>query len=643
MTNYVDRLTDVQASRVNALFFRGPGGATAFRRGTKRAGGNILPDVHSLDPVYRQKAFQLARRLGEVFPVQASSNPTWAGPNATPRDFSGLVTVMPGYPMTPTSVPVPSTAPARLDAGLPADPDLSPAHERIFTWVFELMFEDVDHSRSLKLRKEASSMAPFYTSQPDKKVEMYTGAMKSVDQILKLHREDDLEALQRKFAGTASGDKVFRDQADSATLGQKKIEKTKVREVNDEEYARSFGSRGSRSPADKTVTVDGNQLDFAQAARRRDAWGMSGIPNFIASALFTALRNYNDRFGFTYKHTSSEQKLEKMKRFRYHLGIDVHQHDQMIAGRVMKLWKRLLRRRFREDVADYIGDLFTAPVFCRNPDGTPGGFWIGNPLEPDRSFNWGLLSGVGPNPDFGKWNMTGSVLCSLHDIGCRFLQKEEVRKFLQGDDRRAGMLNCVDDNVIGFNDFHLWKAFSRGLEKGNLSPYHKFDPENPIVFLGDVFYIDAAGRMCVAPSIVSYFQNFLCPEYTIESRPYWTVGYFAREAHYSRMPKYGEAHELMNEYLSPLLGMSLDQYVAEHRADALASVLPGSQRQAILQRLMSGYVSDADAAYLMNPAAIYYKLDPAELSPALQEAAMTTISGEEMGRALGHLYTTSVH
>jgi hypothetical protein len=617
--------------KINRVAFQG--NRRAQYRKPDRKGGNIIPGVHSLDPKTIRFKFELAKQATETFPA-SESKPGIAGSNGVPRDFSALTTVMPGYPMDPTPVPLGDNRQARVDAKLPEDPQLSARHRAIFTELFDLMFGEVDFSRKLHLRRDASLMMPLFLHQINQKMEYLNFILRNARKILEMLAKGRLWDLAREFGVMACSMVVYRDQQDGCVLGDSKIEETKGREAADEEYARSAGKHGSRPFASKIVEIAGRVISMAQAARRRVAYGVAGALNFLASCLFTPLRGYQSKFEFTFKHRTREHKLAKMQQFKYHVGIDVHQHDQMIAPEIVDLFIELCHERFHPLAALLIGVLMRAPVYVPPPSQKhTDGFWIGNPFDPkDFRLMAGLLSGLGFNPDFGKWNMVGTNLCTVDDIRGDTLE-EGLETILRGEGSWA-MLNMTDDGVFCLNELSLYNTLIEKIDDGTASPYHRYDIETPIVFLGDVYFERASGLLTMAPNPVSYYTNFWANEYPVESRPLWYLGFAARQIHYSTMDIYGDLFELQNKLFRDHFGTSLNSVVQAARAEAMHS----KSGRHIASRLNSGLMTEADKQYLISPDVIYYKVDPDDLSDEIRDHAVRSVEGAEIEKHLGWAY-----
>lgn len=624
-------------------------GRAFFNRQRRRNGGDILgPGYNSLSETMIRFKYDLTMKSNAEF--QAGVVGYFADGNAVPGDFSRVVTVMPGYGMNPLTVPLLDNTSAREEAGL-SNEDFSPRELKIFTEVFRLMHKEKDFSRSLYLRPEASMMIPTFETNPVVKKRIVERTISNAEEIFNLVAQNDLTTLAEKYMYVLAFATLTRSQADNCTLSEYGIEKTKDREVADLEFALSGGTRGTRQPADKTVTIGGKVSRYAQASRERTAFGGSGVANQLLAALYTPLRVYLDVYAFTYKHRSPAEKLAKIKRFKHAIGADVHQHDQLISSRVIDLYCKLLYEVFDPRVALMIDMMLHAPSYVPNPDATKieKGRWLGNPLNPDDfTAQVGLPSGIANNPDIGKWNMTATYLCEL-DYVTHDVLEEGIDRILRGESTKYGLLDMADDGVILLNQASHAQKLRERWEKmtdadgtrATRAKFHRIGLEMPVVFLGDVFYVDDRSELCVAPNPISYLANFWCPEYSTEMRPYWPIGWEARQAHYLMTPLYGQMYNLQDELFYNHFSTRLEHVVKEAKNKMQRRVIEHQRRLTNTHDMMYlssiSQLNTADRDYLMNPDAIFYKISPEDLSDPVR-AGMTKISGDFIGQHLQQFY-----
>lgn len=624
-------------------------GRAFFGRQRRRNGGDILgPGFSSLSEAMIRYKYDLTMKSNQNF--EGGTVGYFAEKNAVPTDFSRLVTVMPGYGMNPLTVPLLDNTLAREEAGLSNEP-FNPREERIFTEVFRLMHKEKDFTRSLYLRPEASMMMPTFETNPIVKKRLVERTIESAEEIFNMLANNQLEDLASKYMFVLAFATLTRSQADTCNLNEYGIEKTKDREVSDLLFALTGGAEGTRKPADKTVMINGRENHYAQASRERTAFGGSGIANQLIAALYTPIRVYLDTYSFTYKHRSPAEKLAKIKRFKHAIGADVHQHDQLIAPYVIDLYCKLLYEVFDPRVALMVDMMLHAPTYVPNPDVLvkQDGWWLGNPFNPDDfTAQVGLPSGIANNPDIGKWNMTATYLCELDYITHDVLE-EGIDKILRGESAKYGLLNMADDGVILLNQAsHAQKLRERwetmkdaNGTRATKAKFHRIGIEMPVVFLGDVFYVDDRRELCVAPNPVSYFVNFWCPEYPTDMRPYWPIGWEARQAHYTMTPLYGSMYNLQDELFYNHFNQRLEHVVKDAKDKMQRRIIEHQRRfsnvtdMAYLSSISQ--LNTADRDYLMNPDAIFYKISPEDLSDPVR-AGMTKISGDFIGQHLQQYY-----
>lgn len=635
-----------QTEYINSVVLGNQRGKAFATRKRKRTGGYILPGLHSLDPQVILFKYNLTKAANKIAPLQILPG-HFAGPNAVPSDFSKLITAMPNYGMNPLTIPLVDNFLARKEVGLERR-DLTKRELLIHKLVFKAMHSTSDYTRDLMLRKEASMMMPTFETDPLTKRKIVEGTIKIVDQLLDLFIKGRLDELAKQFGFVVCLATLTRSQPDKVELDDLGIVKMKERSVADKEYALSGGEKGERSPASKDVLINGVKSRYSQASRERTAYGAAGIVNMLIAALYTPYRVYQDLYAFTLKHRTPAEKKAKVQRYNFSVGVDVHQHDQMIAEEIVDLYCELLYTAFDPRVAVLIESLMRAPVYVPQPDANSDdpGFWLGNPLDPSSFvMKAGLYSGIANNPDFGKWNMISTYLCEI-DLITKDVIEVGVEKILRGEHEGYGLLDMTDDALYLFQKQSHAAAMNARLEsmstpegtRASGAFMHRIEVETPKVFLGDVFYI-RDNQIEVAPSPVSYLVNFWCPEYPCDVRPYWPIGWEARQLHYSTTPLYGDLYNLQEKMFYDHFNVHLPSVINRGKEQMQKRVLELERVRSQREPDLLGHISQLsaeDRLYLMNPDVIHYKVNPSDLSDIIKES-MVKISGQFIGEHLSHL------
>lgn len=575
----------------------------------------LYPNVRSDDPTTLRMMATLADKLSSALQPTILPNGT-VGSNAIAGDFYQLRTVA-GYGMNPVTVPPISNAALRAELKL-ADRFKTTRHVEIFDRLVRLMFSEKLPAK-VSIRREASTGAPDFVNDVVKKKTELRHALKNLDTFLDLVDKGELRELFVQFNAPIVQTTGERTQADKVMLVNGQYT-SKVREVNDEESART-GSVSGRRPASKVVVVDGQPVIGHFAGRRRTVYGMSFVPNYVVAAFMAPCReHYLSAYEFTWKHRTPESILEKMRRFKYQAGFDVKQFDQTVGTFMVERFCSNLERYFDKRLARLVRLMFAAPYLVPYP-------WIAgtsetpfNPVFGDDPFDVssftmepGLPSGISCNPDFGKLAMMTQYLIVMDDYYHDVLEVG-IDVILRGEHTKYGFLNMGDDCVILLNEEAAYDHIVKGEYK---TDYFAVEPETPISFLGNVPYTDDRGQLQLAPNIASFFVNWLVPEFGVENhrrRDFWAVGDRERRQHYAKSPSYSEAYGIYEDVFTAAIGRSPSSITAEYYD----------------QQRKLGALSFIDALVLQNPAYLQYRFSEDQVSPEILEQLVTSLPADEV-------------
>jgi hypothetical protein len=497
---------------------------------------------------------------------------------------------------------------------------ISERHEQIWRAVFDCMFGDREPT-SAKLSVPSSTTLPFFEKDVAFKKMMFAYMARHIEEILDLLNKGQLEELWARHRFIISYFLVGRLQVDSVTMinGQLTV---KERWVNDFTYALTMGERGYRGPSDRSVHLNGVLIPNMWGVRRRTAYGLSACINYLLAAFMAGWReSYGKRFEFTWKHRDAEGILSKIRRYQHVIGFDVKQFDQAVSAKMLDTWADWLPVEDRAKILFKLA--FHAPYFAPPQFADERvGHIMGNPMRlQDFRVNYGLPSGVAPNPDIGKWVMSSVYLCMIDDYFKDTLEFG-VSRILEGQHERYAILNMGDDNLTltnsdGFNQ-HVRGLLATAEGRLQLSPYLCIEHESPYAFLGNVLYEDEAGRTQVSPNLLSFIQNWLVAERSVGSkmRQFWPIGWKERKLHYMKAPGFNTLWGIFDQAYSDLMGIKPD-VLASKAAEELR--LPAIEVR-----------SAADLDVLEDPSKLYYKYDAHDVSPEIYDRYVSSIPVEEV-------------
>lgn len=613
MANYV--IPDAQAGSWSAIT-----STKGFKRrmSSKRRNRGVMvyPGARSDDSDFLRLVERLARDLNREGIATDTSG--LLGPDALPGDFNQLLTIA-GYGMNPISVPPVDNNPIRESLGL-ATSFVSDRDIEIFDNLVKLMFAR-SAPASVSIRREASTGAPDYVNDIEKKKDELRTALGDLNRFLQLIEDDKFLELFIEFNSPIVHTTGERTQADKVSMVDGRPV-SKDREVNDEVAARSGLTSGRRFPADKRCFKDGNEINGHFAGRRRTVFGTSFVPNYVLAAFCSSWRAvYLEDFSFTWKHRTPDEILGKLKRFNGIMGFDVKQFDQCVSDFMVERFVNRIANYVDPRVAKLIRLMYKAPYIVPYPwiDGTSDEEF--NPLFGADPFsissftmNLGLPSGIAINPDSGKLFMVWQYLVVLDRYFGNVIEVG-IDTILRGEHPDYGMLNMGDDCVLMFND----EGFRTWFNEGGYSKdqYFKLEEERPVSFLGNVPYRDDSGDLRIAPNVVSYLVNWLVPEVGIDHmkrRNFWAIGERERRIHYAQAPLYPVIHESFERTFYDIYGVSPSSITSE-----------AYEQQRRYQNL-----STWDALVLQNPDYLHYKVSDDMITPEILDIIVTSLPPHEV-------------
>jgi hypothetical protein len=236
-----------------------------------------------------------------------------------------------------------------------------------------------------------------------------------------------------------------------------------------------------------------------------------------------------------------------------------------------------------------------------------------NPLDGTADLWPGLASGIAVNPDLGKLWMTFVYVVLYKDLGA-LTSPQEIEPFLSGRNPDHAMLDMGDDATLMTNS----PAVQSGLAAAK-SPYAVLEPETPVIFTGDVF-ASVAGEKKAYPNPVTYVVNALVRENSVDKmHPVsYAEGALARFQQYARTPIFRDLNAIYEEEVRRALWVN-----------------PTLIARALARRVRW---TDTDAAVVANPHYLYYRVDPAEVSPEVLDELVATIPATDFFNKIRHLF-----
>lgn len=597
-------------------------------RTTRNTRECIAPDLHgdggiwSDDPRYHRVLIRCAESLSSSH-VPVIDSDGFSDHRAIVSDFQSLRNPS-GYYMNPISIPLENNE-VLVDELKLATGFLNPRDEKIFNELHKYMLQTVVPA-SLSIRKTASSGAPYFEASLNAKKEPLAVMNQYSPDILRRFGAGDLTGLFDDYGLFFATYMGVRTQPDSFVLKDGQLV-PKPREVNDEEFVRTGGRSGHRFNADKTVyRSDGTAINGLAANRRRSVYAYPSMYNYWLTQFFTVLRaHYLEDAAFTFKHRSPKEIVEKLSGFKSVRGYDVKQFDQSVQGWLLSSFVDAFSGFLKDEVLFFFDKVLKQPIFMPHPQVLNARGYEEKPHEFNPCFGdpgdlatftrvVGIPSGIGPNPDIGKFIMTFVYLC-LFDRHFGDVLETGIRTILRGEHDRYALLDMTDDAVIGVNDESFWATVDRVVKE----PFYvKLEAEEGISFLGNILYKDRTGKLSATSNVVTFLRNRLCPEHGVQ---HWTrrefagTGWIEGKKHYSSAPLFGDVWNAFEDIWRSEFGESIDvRFRLAFEAERHRGV-PS--------------LSEIDRAVLENPDKLYYRYSIDEIHPWVRDKLVGSVAFEE--------------
>lgn len=550
----------------------------------------------------------LADRLTHEFPASKDEY-GFATDTGVPGDFYALRNLS-GCGMDPLPIPVISNKDLLESNNIATTID--PADKPWLIEVVRLFFEYAAPA-NLHIRKAASTAFPFFTSDVQYKKLATWKIISNMDSFFDAalgNSSAHAKVLLDEFHSLNVAGINERQSSDSVKKTANGVFEPKVRIAPTIEEARS-GNYSGKTTANKKVTIDGVEIEGHFAMRRRDVFSYSGPPNYFLTAIASSFREvYLHRFSATYKSRGSADKEQRIAPYLHVIGSDVKTMDKMMPEffidavlvemakymdeRIPMLLKRMLK-------SPYV----VPPPFINTPSDYDPLFGVSPLVDPTWEQWHGLPSGIAFNPDFGKLWMTFVYVLVMRDAGGLKLPGE-IEAFLMHQNKDVAMLNMSDDCCFLTNSFTIAERLRTATSK-----YAILEPEQPVIYLGDVFTRHNGGVRAF-PNPITYVVNMLAREDSVAklNLKNYAEGFIARQQVYSASPIFRDINSIFEEECKRHISVS-PSFIAR----SLASMAPQS---------------DVDAMFRLDPRVIYYKVDPSEVSPELLNEVVATIPAKDI-------------
>lgn len=646
---------------VDAVFDKNTRAQSAYRREYSEGPIECLPGVMSTDPRFLQFKDQLTIKLTDAFPASVDDYGRVTG-NGVRSNFYGGRHIN-GYPMLPSTIPLADNRHYRSTLGL-SNSFVEPWHETFFRSLVKTLFAEVVPG-GMKWRNGSSTVCPYFDNTNAGKRRMAldlltTGKAKEAGEMILRGNAKDAFLLYRVGGAIYI---VYRQQSSDAIELVDGEFIAKKRMVADELYAVTGGLKGRMFEASKSI--DNIELEYKPKGffRTRSRTAM-GVPFGINSTLMPvaqALRTgmYNT-YGYTFHHTTREQKKQKIANRELIIMTDVSNHDILWPAHIYlpAIKEELLSIGYPEWWVALFETVFKLPIYLSSPGPNLGHFMIGDWRKPN--LHPGLTSGNAFTDIAGAIGMTFVyALMQVEHTAPHMIRELQSRAscdrfwaaYLRGD-LEFSQMSKSDDAALAWsagpnlrNAYQLYEKLKKG-EK--VSPYMLISYEHGGAFLGDILLYDHSKSPKTAEfigNIQSMVNNQFSPEYSVQSsirdrskrkRPYPGLAWRSIKQTYGSSPIYGEVMELIERTWRQSFGGSYAAYreaLLEEDTIALAQAVAAQKANMQLANL-----SSIDLEVLADPDKLHYKYAAEDVSPAVLDSLMAGLTEAEVAPYLKEIF-----
>lgn len=595
----------------------------------RRGPFEVLPGIRSTDAEYVGVLRRFATEVERMDPPRINSF-GFADERGITGDLSAL-RCRSGLLMSAMHTPPPLIL---RDIDVPAG-FASPIDRLIFEVTHERMFRRRVKGTSYHASRVSSTSSPFMLYDPAEKQWLAEVVLNDTEGALNAAHRGDAKYLYNELNWLDVMHAVTRYQGENpdkprkVTIPVPSGGKLQWAEITADKY--------------RMGQMLGHSGPWMGGQRVRTAWGYAGVPTVFTSCMVASIREfYLNEYAFTWKHRGPEDIYRKLEGATAILGVDVSNMDQNYKPFLLESFAQGFGRYHDERWVSVLQRQIRAPYFAPQPGiGLPP-VMVGDAFARDNNYRIGLPSGMGLNPDAGRYGAYGAYLCLLHKLFGVFPADEAgVRRvwdqITMGLHPEFAMLNSSDDNVFIFrgpngpaNREKLLAALVAS-EKGTpISPYFPIGPEKGTKFLGWVLRMSHTGAMLLpTPDPLSLWKNLCVPEQPIGSkhRPHWDWGLTARFEHYAQAGSVISDH---HKVFQDCWRLGYGSAVPHPLAMARRSIAIAPPRIDIMG------LDPISASVLERPELLHYRYSASEVDDLVLRMLTTTIPGDRIERALGH-------
>nr|QYF49771.1 MAG: putative RNA-dependent RNA polymerase [Guangxi cysto-like virus 6] len=617
----------------DALFF----GKSAYRNRDKQYSEGPIETLRghmSNDWDFLTFKDRLSRALTDQFPATVDALGRVSG-NGVRSNFYGLRYVG-GYPQIPATYPLVDNSFLREQKGL-SNTFVKPWHRTVARALARLFFKDLEPV-PLKLRKNSSSMMPFYEKDMTKKQELVRYALRMGEKAGNSILEGDYITPWTNWYIGGAYHTVYRRQSSDAMTIDKGVFKAKDRPVADLEFALSGGRSGTFAPSNRSL--DGTDFRIpAGFARERNRTAMGGPlglnANLMVIAQAVRSRIYTE-YAYTYHHTTRSSQQEEMRKMGYVIAADVSNHDwywwtdvvDLIAEELADLgyadwWIALYKLRMK--LPNYVTDVGPGE----------GNILLGDWRSPNNS--GGLPSGNSFTDLDGAYLMTLvyfliQVEWTYPELINQLQTVENAERVL--DQYLKGKLPITlkdksDDALLGWPDAYLHPRVAKlhkAMQDGeSISPYMIVSYEHGGAFLGSILLYPEKGNtdgLVLIGNVNSLVTNQFSPEYGVQSnikdrskakRPYPGLAWKTLSLNYGGAPVYGDIMDVVEREYARVYGTSYRAFRDEWLRDDERRLMDDLYQRS----LKVPELTSIDIEVLNDPGKAEWKYDEKDISSAL--------------------------
>jgi len=638
---------DVDSPVTKALFF----GKSAERNRLNSYSEKpleVFPGIFSNDKLYLRFIDVLTRDLSARFEPNVDSLGRVSG-NGVRTNFLGSRHVG-GYSMFPATYPMMSNEYLRSQADL-TNKFESQTHENIFRAIVRLCFSDLEPQK-LPLRKNSSSVAPFFTKNMSEKISLATFSLEKAALAGNMMSKGDYITpwTEMYIGGAYYG--VYRDQSTDAIKLEGDTFTAKDRPVGDLEFSTSGGRSGSFKPASKAF---GPEIDFKvpngffRTRRRNAAGGGLGINATQMPVAHAVRKKMYGEYAYTFHHTTRDSIRQDLRKAHLLIAGDVSNHDWYwphFAHDAMEA--ELEAMNYSEWFVKLFRTISKLPIFVAGVGPDIPNILLGDWRSPSNT--GGLSSGEAMTDIKGSIWMTFCyfILQATHTYPSILKTCETFEGALSTMDRYLkGQLPIAlkdksDDGIMIWTDRTLLPAalkLQRRMQEGDLSisNYMIIQYEHGGAFLGSIIMYPGdknPAKLDLIGNIVSLVGNQFSPEYGVfnghgdrskAKRPYGGLAWDTMRQNYGSSPIYDDVVDLIEHHWGKVYGYSYANFRREWLiADkkALASAI-STNGVAGLNDL-----TPADIEVLIDPARADWKYSEEDLTPGLKDMMFKGLSLE---------------